>query len=495
MNWFESKKKYIFLLDQDEEVTFSLGSLEKYSEKVGIVYTGDWDIEVMRWHSARMSFCEKLYPHIYIMESMTHTARGSLNEVKKILNEGPIPLSIRALFSASYDNMTAFHDRKFTGHTSYSNMLDKLFFLHKFLMQLPRSDYPDAIVMPEKIGWMRKYISYFFYSKGIPLYGFMGLRHDQKYAIEICADGKLAYFGKKGVKIFSHTPTEQDMALVVVDNYRKNQNETMKRSGGLPLARNCLMHLVRLFSVGKTYALFMAALLIKRQSTFTSFNANWNRFYTPTIFYFTHWIGFWWFLVDAVLFKINFYKKSLKDATSKQYVFLALHHYPETSTVGEYSYIQTEMQFIGEVLDCFDDIDNFIIVDHPTTTFSGERARWIRKFFKNTRGVKYFPLISVGGVPFDILKNAKAVLTIIGGVAIENALLGGKSFISILHPMLFVNNIHLLDIPSNRNLRKYLDIGNISMSAHEYCALTEKFGLVGNEELLYFLEDEFTLRI
>jgi hypothetical protein len=489
MNWFKERKKYIFLLEQDEEIQYSINKLECFKFNVGIVYTGDWDIEIKKWHEKRIDFIEMIYPHTSIIREFNKVDRTYIIEIKNNLKNGPIPLSIRELFSATYENMMPYHRRRWNKYVTYSENLDKLCLLHEYLIKIPKDMYPDVIVMPEKIGWMRKYISYFFYNSKIPLYAFMGLRYDEKYALEVCEKGKLRYYGKKGIEIFKQEIKNNNSYDVNEYEYRNKENIELGRNGKYIFIKKLLDHLVSIMGASKLYINNLLLLLIRKKIT-TDFNKSWNKYSVATNFYLNFIVGFWWFIVDYFLWKID--NESIFK-NNRKFIILPLQHYPETSTVGEFSYAQTEIQIFEQLLNLYDDIEKILIVEHPTTMFSGERARWIRDFYKNTKGVEFCSLLAPTGIPFDILRKAEAVISIIGGISIENALIGGKSFICILHPMLYVENIKLLNISTNKRLERYLDMGKINITAKEYCELTKEHGLNKNE-LLYFVKEEIIFK-
>lgn len=488
-NWFSKKKKIILLLDQEEELLFNVKSLNPQKKEIGIIYTGMWDIEIEKTHKLRLPSLDKLYPHKNIDLNLNKINKNILIDIKKILNDGPISLSIRQLFLTSYDNAQRFHSRRWRKARSYEESLNILCQLYLNLKKIKKNQYPEFIILPEKIGWMRKFISYFFYSKKIPLYGLMGLRHDQKFAIELCHNKKLFFLDKSGKEMFKKH--KETYPIKDKDNFEEYRNKELDNFRGKiknTLINNFLIFFLQIIKQTKLYIHHLLILIFKRKIA-TSFNYQFNNLKTPFRLYLHFWIGFYKFIKDSIF--ISLYSTKLKKyllEKNKDFIILALHQYPETSTVGEYSYYQNEFQFFEQLLELFDTTNEIIVIDHPSSVFSGERLNYIKDYFNQTPGVKYFPLISNNGVPFDIIKNSKAVISIIGGMALEKARLGGEAYISILHPMLYVKNISTLDTLENKTLKESLDIGNISISANEYCNIVENKGMQIQNILLHTVD-------
>jgi len=462
--------------------------LDGRRENVGALYTGEWDIEIKRWHEERLPKLDKIFIHNEIIDNISHENYLYIDAVRSILKNGPISLNFRELFAASYEHVLPFHRRRYNRKVTYDELLNKLLALHKILEGVPPTLYPDALVLPEKVGWIRKYISYYFYCKNLPLLGFMGLRFDQKYSIELTWAGRLIYLDINGDSLFARQlPSDVDQADI--QSYRNSENSDQKRAGKLTFIRYIYAHLARMPSV--TYSFCAAAYqLFKKKRWTTKYNESMNNFRSILDFYLMFWLGFLWYMVDALRYLL-WPKFEAKKISKSDFIIIPLHHYPETSTVGEYSYVQTEIQYIDEVLSIFDTTKNIVIVEHPTTFFYGERARWIKKYFRLTRGILYFDLLATTGIPFDLIKRSKAVVTIVGGMALEKALMGGRSYISVLHPMLFVKNIQLLPTAKNKLLKLLLRMEDVTLSAHQYCALVQKYGVKQEDLVSIVLNENF----
>lgn len=479
MRWFKEKKKIVFLLDQDNENTYKLNDLDR-AKNIGIIYTGEWDIELKKNHEQKFKNCEKIYPHENII-LYENTINKSFNwkSVENVLQNGPLPITIRDLSKTSIDFLRPYHMRRYSSHIDYNDWLCKLAALHLWLDSI-KALLPERLVLPEKIGWIRKYISYYFYSKGVEIISYINLKHNDKYCFEVLKNKKIRYVNGNFSNFFDldeKNNFEVDLELL---SYRENENRQNNRLIRWLLIKTVIAKL-KFLIIG---LFFQIRIIYKRfiKNNFPhEYSKGWkNSGMAFKGFYFDLKI-FFRITISSIKFFIGQRFRS-KLITSDDYILIPLHYFPEASTIGEYTFCQNEVQYFEEIVRKFSRVKKIYVIDHPTSFLKGEVASWIGQFYNDHFGVEYLPYYNMSGLPFDIIKNAEAVVTILGGVALEKSKLNGIAYIMAIHPMLHVNNINIIE---NCGLERYnfIKMFDKKISIQSYCKQVNENGLDVDELL------------
>jgi hypothetical protein len=177
--------------------------------------------------------------------------------------------------------------------------------------------------------------------------------------------------------------------------------------------------------------------------------------------------------------------KRLKSTlNNKSYSLIALHYFPESSTLGEHGVFQNEFQNFRFIQTLNKDNNQYVFVDHPQMFFTGERNSWGKRFFQKIPNSLYYDLMSPTGIPYEVIKGSSHVFTITGTIALEAALLGKEVTIFNLHPSIWINNIRIGYIPNSILIR---DLNNPFNSASNYQTIARNFGIQKTNLLKYLL--------
>ena len=470
-----SKKKFLVLLDQEEERHYGFDLLKNIHDNISILYTTEWDCEIKQYHEESFPGVEKYYLDDIALNQNVLQHDNILEVIENVLKSGPIPLTIRELANHSQEFLRPYHNRFYNITPNYELFIKEIAAFHQFLFILHKTNKYALILAPFKTGWQRKYSIYYFMSLGIPVTHLTDLRRSSMFVIEEWICGEVRFIGKSSKELFISSIIDSGKDKVGINDYRDIENKNHNRTGHDWLKKKILNIVLNKFRVIFGRIPFMLSGRIKIKTV-----SEHNRYVYSLLHNFTYAAWEIATLINIIcdLAFVAMFSGRIKSLLNKPYVLVALHYFPESSTVGEYGRIKSEVEYFSEILNAYDHISNIIVIDHPTMVFSGERPRWQKNYFRQHSGVRYFPLIGFNGIDFDLISNADAVITIAGGIALEKALTGkGVAKISVLHPMLCVENIYyfesskicVLNLKSfNKNIREY--------TAQQYCIEVDNMG-------------------
>ena len=480
------RENILILLEQEEERVNGFDQFDKIGKKLSVFYMTDWDGQMKSYHASLFPSARRHYLDDVSWISREEVSNKTISEIEIILKKGPIPLTVRSLANNSQDFLKPYHNRFYIETPKYEDFILKLCSLHLHLVKLQSEHEFSIVVAPFKHGWQRKYASYFFMAKGVRVLHLTDLRYDGRFSIEEWKSGKIRFIGALSQEMFVSNPKIKAVNQINVGGYRARESLNHKRFGKGWIYRKIASRFkISTIMIIKRIILMVRWKLGERDSGRSLRGLHDISHHVKYIV---------WDLVTLAnmmfdLFIIAFDRRDIKAITSdRPYVLVALHYFPESSTVGEYGYVKSEVEYFSDILDIYDKVFNIIVVDHPTMIFAGERPRWQKEFFRQHAGVVYFPLIDFDGIDLKIIADAEEVITISGGIAVEKALtMRGRAKISVLHPMLCIDTISLLETTKNSQfcMQQFNEkIGHYSVT--QYCIESSQKGF-----LLSAFFDEF----
>lgn len=176
------------------------------------------------------------------------------------------------------------------------------------------------------------------------------------------------------------------------------------------------------------------------------------------------------------------YKKSSFVLSLTNYSIVALHYFPESSTLSDHGQYKNEIQNSFLIQSLNRNFEKLVYIDHPQMFLQGERPSKVANFFRQLPNTYYLKYFSLSGISLDFIKKANSVYTITGSIALEAALLDKNVFIFSISPLIWINNICLVQ-PSVKGYGLNAKQFHQSFSASNYVKIVKSLGFTFEKSL------------